>query len=109
MTCKSALCQWRLKANMITHRDDSTYLYFQDRSRGTAPCDTDEPAIEKHDHGIDITSSVRYNTTDFVTFEEDRKNERLMHGIKLLLVARDRVLSLSEHRVCGSLPVSSCF
>lgn len=28
-----------------------------------------------------------------------------MHGIKLLLVARDRVLSLSERRVCGPLPV----
>ena len=36
-----------------------------------------------------------------VSFEEDRKNERLIHAMKLLLAARDRVLSLSEQRVCG--------
>ena len=33
-----------------------------------------------------------------INFDEDRKNERLVHAMKLLLIARDRVLTLSEQR-----------
>ena len=34
-----------------------------------------------------------------ISLEEDRQNERLVHAVKLLLAARDRVLTLSEQRV----------
>ena len=34
-----------------------------------------------------------------INFEEDRQQERLVHAAKLLLAARDRVLTLSEQRV----------
>ncbi|KAH7882673.1 hypothetical protein F5I97DRAFT_1907405 [Phlebopus sp. FC_14] len=38
-----------------------------------------------------------------VTLEQDEKNERLAQGIKLLLAARDRALTLTEQRILGPL------
>ncbi|KAF8963240.1 hypothetical protein BDZ97DRAFT_1039592 [Flammula alnicola] len=72
-----------LDEHLYNDIDDSTYSYFQKRS---ASSDTNDYAPMAR-----ITPSP-------ISFEEDRKNERLVHAMKLLLAARDRVLSLSEQR-----------
>ena len=90
-------------------RDDSTYYYFQNKSRRSATSDTNETHINTRlSYVHDTRSPVPRLTPDYpphspISFEEDRKNERLIHAMKLLLAARDRVLSLSEQRVCVSV------
>jgi hypothetical protein len=78
-------------------------LYFQDKNRRSASSDTDNPTPDRLIYNNNNTS-VHHVTPDLsspspITFEEDRKNERLVHAMKLLLAARERVLSLSEQRV----------
>ena len=84
-------------------RDDSTYSYFQERRR-SATSDPNEPLTSNRNNHVDIRRNVASVTPDFVprspiSLEEDRQNERLVHAVKLLLAARDRVLTLSEQRV----------
>jgi hypothetical protein len=88
--------------NSISDIDDITYLYFQDKNRRSASSDTDNPTPDRLIYNNNNTS-VHHVTPDLsspspITFEEDRKNERLVHAMKLLLAARERVLSLSEQR-----------
>src|SRR6266540_6966580 len=94
----------RLHVDFLTllRRDDSTYLYFQDKNRRSASSDTDE--LTTNELHFNVTSPVQHvapetSSHSFISFEEDRKNESLIHAMKLLLAARDRVLSLSEQRV----------
>ncbi|KAF9477424.1 hypothetical protein BDN70DRAFT_907256 [Pholiota conissans] len=66
--------------------DFTTYSYFQKPSLPTNP-----------------PTPVARIAPSPISFEEDRKNERLIYAMKLLLAARDRVLTLSEQRTL--LPV----
>ena len=68
-------------------REDNAYSYFHNQRLRSASSD---PNHEKNDQRP-ITVSR--------TVEEDRQNEKVVHGMKLLLAARERVLSLSEQRV----------
>ncbi|PPR02530.1 hypothetical protein CVT24_001956 [Panaeolus cyanescens] len=70
--------------------DDLTYSYFQDKSRLSASSDTNDTTSLPR-----ILSPVSRSP---VNFEEDKKNERVIQAMKLLLTARDRVLNLSEQR-----------
>ncbi|KAF8891036.1 hypothetical protein BD779DRAFT_1437974 [Infundibulicybe gibba] len=67
--------------------DDTAYLYSQKQDNShrapSAPSD-----------------SSQHHT---VTAEEDRNNENMAHAMKLLLAARDRVLTLSEQRQLGPM------
>ena len=87
----------------IQFRDDSTYSYFQERRRSATSDLNEIPTSNRNSH-VEVRRSVA-STPDFasrspITFEEDRQNERLVQAVKLLLAARDRVLTLSEQRVC---------
>ena len=87
----------------IQLRDDSTYSYFQERRR-SATSDPNETSTSNRDNLVDVRRNVASVTPDFaprspISLEEDRQNERLVHAVKLLLAARDRVLTLSEQRV----------
>ena len=108
----------RLKVELTSNfRDDSTYSYFQERRR-SATSDLNETSTSNRSNHVDIGRNVASVTPDFasrspISVEEDRQNERLVHAVKLLLAARDRVLTLSEQRVriffrCLSYS-SSCF
>ena len=94
----------RLKVELTSNfRDDSTYSYFQERRR-SATSDPNESPISNLNNHVDVRRNVASVTPDFVprspiSPEEDRQNERLVHAVKLLLAARDRVLTLSEQRV----------
>jgi hypothetical protein len=70
-----------LDEHLYNDIDDSTYSYFQ---KPSLPTNTPSPVAR-------ITPSP-------INFDEDRKNERLIHAMRLLLAARERVLSLSEQR-----------
>lgn len=50
-------------------------------------------------HGPKSKSPSPAQTVVKVTPEEDEKKERIAQGMKLLLAARDRVLTLAEQRV----------
>ncbi|KAF9528771.1 hypothetical protein CPB83DRAFT_766200 [Crepidotus variabilis] len=81
--------------------DDSTYFYSHNTNRRSASSDTDESVHDKLN--LDITSPVHRISPDYSPrspfgFEEDKRNERLIQAMRLLLAARDRVLSLSEQR-----------
>ena|SRR5260370_36418615 len=83
-------------------RDDITYLYFQDKNRRSASSDTDKSTSERFIYNINTPVhhvTPEHSSPSPVTFEEDRKNERLIHAMRVLLAARERVLSLSEQRV----------
>lgn len=89
-------------------RDDITYLYFQDRNRRSASSDTDDSTPNRLIYNVD--TSVQHVTPDLsspITFEEDRMNEKLIHAMKLLFAARERVLSISEQRVGVLIPFSN--
>ncbi|KAF8153883.1 hypothetical protein B0H34DRAFT_69600 [Crassisporium funariophilum] len=96
--------------NSISDLDDSTYYsYFQDKRRRSASSDTNESVTSNRNNINDVRfNNVARMTPDFqsrspVNFEEDRKNERLIQAMKLLLAARDRVLSLSEQRILAPI------
>lgn len=83
-------------------RDDLTYLYFQDKNKGSASSDTDKPTPDRLNYSVNTPVhhvTPNPSSPSPITFEEDKKNERLIHAMKLLLAARERVLSLSEQRV----------
>ncbi|PPQ78568.1 hypothetical protein CVT25_011779 [Psilocybe cyanescens] len=97
--------------NSISDIDDSTYYYFQNKSRLSASSDTDESTTNTtytHNYIHDTRSPAPRAIPDIssrspINFDEDRKNERLIHAMKLLLAARDRVLSLSEQRMLAPI------
>lgn len=74
-------------------RDDNAYSYFQSHTQRVRSASSD-PNHERNDQRKNTISRTAR------TVEEDRHNEKVVHGMKLLLAARDRVLTLSEQRVC---------
>ncbi len=79
----------------MARRDDNTYSYFQSHNQRARSASSD-PNHEKNEQRMNtISRTVRM-------VEEDKHNEKVVHGMKLLLAARDRVLTLSEQRVCPS-------
>ncbi|KDR78115.1 hypothetical protein GALMADRAFT_65432 [Galerina marginata CBS 339.88] len=93
--------------NSISDIDDSTYYYFQNKNRRSASSDTDDSTPDTT-LNFDPTRYATRFTPDFtsrspINFEEDRKNERIIHAAKLLLLARERVLSLSEQRTLSPI------
>ena len=115
LTCKSFCPEFRIRAD-IQLRDDSTYSYFQERRR-LATSDPNETSTSNRDNVLDVRRNVASVTPYFaprspISFEEHRQNEGLVHAVKLLLAARDRVFTLSEQRVrffSVSFNNSSCF
>jgi hypothetical protein len=63
------------------------------------------PIAHPRDNDRPASGSTTPNTSELVyaTPDEDQRNERVAHAMKLLLAARDRVLTLSEQRVCMAL------
>jgi hypothetical protein len=104
LTCKSFLLKLEIELTSNSQlRDDSTYSYFQERRR-SATSDLNETPISNLNNHVDVRRNVASVTPDFasrspISLEEDRQNERFVHAVKLLLAARDRVLTLSEQRV----------
>ncbi|KAH6883785.1 hypothetical protein BKA70DRAFT_1341500 [Coprinopsis sp. MPI-PUGE-AT-0042] len=76
--------------NTISDIDDSAYFYFQDKRRQSASSDTNDFTNSRPSSGI--ASPLQHS------FEHDKHNELLIHALKLLFSARERVLNLSEQR-----------
>ncbi|KAJ3500003.1 hypothetical protein NLJ89_g9986 [Agrocybe chaxingu] len=81
----------------ISDIDDSTYFYFQDQNRRSASSDTNDSKYTTTIHDIPPLSRPPSS------LEEDRRNEHLIHGMRLLMTARDRVLTLSEQRMLAPI------
>lgn len=65
--------------------------------RGT----TQQPRVL--DPGTSAGQSLTATTEPHISPEEDERNERIAHGMKLLLAARDRTLTLTEQRILTPL------
>lgn len=77
-------------------RDDSAYSYSNNTQAGSASSDLK-----------DNSSIIAPNPSaaqKLFTPEEDARNENIVQAMKLLLAARERVLTLSEQRVGSFLP-----
>lgn len=79
--------------NMMFDIDGDAYSYFQLQKQRQRSASSD-PNHEKNDQRLNTTISRTVRTV-----EEDRHNEKVAHGMKLLLAARDRVLTLAEQRM----------
>lgn len=86
-----------LLTDVLFFRDDVTYSYFQKQQNTYA-----QSAITS----VSSTTPTSANSAGMspitrspITSEEDRRNERVVQGMRLLLAARERVLTLSEQRV----------
>jgi hypothetical protein len=77
-----------------------TLLRFSDDS----PC----PSASVHTQDRGQTEVLNPNKGVPVSLEQDEMTQRLSEGLKLLLAARERVLTLSEQRVGFSIPISCC-
>ncbi|KAF9447645.1 hypothetical protein P691DRAFT_671058 [Macrolepiota fuliginosa MF-IS2] len=85
-----------------TDLDDVTYSYFQKQQSNYG-----QSATSGNNNGITSTSGISVSVPAAIspvnrspiTHEEDRRNERMVQGMRLLLTARERVLTLSEQRV----------
>ncbi|KAF9552091.1 hypothetical protein CPC08DRAFT_304654 [Agrocybe pediades] len=86
--------------NSISDIDDITYIYFQKQNRRSASSDTDESTNNTtlNNYNARSRATPDFHSRSPINFEEDRQNERLIHAMKLILAARDRVLTLSEQR-----------
>ncbi|KAF8627554.1 hypothetical protein AX15_004374 [Amanita polypyramis BW_CC] len=77
--------------NTVFDIEDNVYSYFQSQSHNQRlRSASSDPNHEKNDPRLNAVSR---------TVEEDRQNEKVVHGMKLLLAARERVLTLSEQRL----------
>ncbi|KAH8986576.1 hypothetical protein EDB92DRAFT_1878740 [Lactarius akahatsu] len=65
----------------------------------------DSPCLSTYVHtqGCDKTEALNSNKDGPVSPEEDEETQLLSAGLKLLLAARERVLTLSEQRILGPL------
>ncbi len=77
-----------------------TLLRFSEDS----PC----PFASVHTQDRGKTEALNPNKDAPVSPEEDEKTRLLSEGLKLLLAARERVLTLSEQRVGRTIPMSCC-
>lgn len=87
-------------------RDDATYSYSYSQKQDN---------YRRRSATSDLNMGVDYGAMGFpldgrgsgmrspISGETDRQNERIAQAMKLLLVARERVLTLSEQRVCYPL------
>ncbi|KAF9468395.1 hypothetical protein BDZ94DRAFT_1154093 [Collybia nuda] len=87
--------------NTVFDLDDATYSYLYSQKQDN---------YRRRSAASDLNMGVDYGTIGFpsdgrrsgmrspVSGEADRQNERIAQAMKLLLVARERVLSLSEQR-----------
>lgn len=83
-------------------RDNCTYSYFQHTSRQSASSDTNGSNLHNYPTGKD--TRIQRQTPDLytrspVSTQDDRVNEQLVQAMRLLLAARERVLTLTEQRV----------
>ncbi|PFH50197.1 hypothetical protein AMATHDRAFT_145710 [Amanita thiersii Skay4041] len=91
--------------NTMFEIDDSTYSYFQQQHQKIRPSPTFDPNSGRvGTHGGMSTPSTEQTTSDYSypssaqTMENEMMDERVVHGLKLLLAGRERVLTLSEQR-----------
>ncbi|KAG6844030.1 hypothetical protein H0H87_010495, partial [Tephrocybe sp. NHM501043] len=85
--------------NDVRGLDDTNYLYLQDNQRQRS-------ASSDHTPSADFSSNA-YSSEDVprrvIVPAADRQNERIAQAMKLLLSARERVLTLSEQRILNPL------
>ncbi|KIL55272.1 hypothetical protein M378DRAFT_91110 [Amanita muscaria Koide BX008] len=82
--------------NTMFDIDDNVYSYFQSQRLRSASSDP----YDKNDnqpHTI-MTRPLQQQIAPTRTLEDERQNEKVAHGMKLLLAARERVLTLAEQR-----------
>ncbi|KAG6887346.1 hypothetical protein C0992_012775 [Termitomyces sp. T32_za158] len=85
--------------NTVFDIDDANYSYHPDNRR---------PGSAFSDHTLSADFSSNAHSTDddprrIITPATDRQNDRIAQAMKLLLIARERVLTLSEQRVLNPL------
>ena len=90
--------------DLFSSRDDSTYSCpmrrdnFRPRSASSDLNEANSDTTNTHTATLS-DAPLRTQTQPLVTTEEDVQNENIAHAMKLLLAARERVLTLSEQRV----------
>ncbi|KAG6848441.1 hypothetical protein H0H93_016921 [Arthromyces matolae] len=84
--------------NTVFDIDDTNYSYSQDNHQRPRSASSD------HTPSVDFSSNAYSNDIPrrVITPAVDRQNERIAQAMKLLLIARERVLTLSEQRGKGS-------
>ncbi|KAM6492893.1 hypothetical protein JOM56_011027 [Amanita muscaria] len=83
--------------NTMFDIDDNVYYYFQSQRLRSASSDP----YDKNDnqpHTIMTRPLQQQQLAPTRTLEDERQNEKVAHGMKLLLAARERVLTLAEQR-----------
>ncbi|KAF8637461.1 hypothetical protein AX17_002806 [Amanita inopinata Kibby_2008] len=94
--------------NTMFDLEDSVFSYFQSQNGHGFKSASSDPSQEKsrdsltpgNDHATNTSSRTPITTTkNAKIIEDDTQKERIAHGMKLLLSARERVLSLSEQRL----------
>lgn len=87
--------------------DDATYSYFQ-KQQNMAHGQPALPGWHSNGFGAVTSLAVPFSgqsaavagiTRSPITSEEDRRNERVVQGMRLLLAARERILTIAEQRV----------
>lgn len=91
----------------LLSRDDVTYSYFQKQQNSYGPSSTSVSITGLNiSNSANVTSRISPVARSPITAEDDRRNERVVQGMRLLLVARERILTLAEQRVS---PISDLF
>ncbi|KAI6118290.1 hypothetical protein F5141DRAFT_1000219 [Pisolithus sp. B1] len=79
----------------------ATFDFFRGISDLTRRGTTQQPRVLHP--GTSAGQSLTATTEPHISPEEDERNERIAHGMKLLLAARDRTLTLTEQRILTPL------
>ncbi|KAF8063943.1 hypothetical protein FPV67DRAFT_1502917 [Lyophyllum atratum] len=85
--------------NTVVDLDDTNYSYTQDNYRFRSASSDHTPSTEFSSNAFSNDEAPRRVITPAV----DRQNERIAQAMKLLLIARERVLTLSEQRLLSPL------
>ncbi|KAF5378506.1 hypothetical protein D9615_007176 [Tricholomella constricta] len=85
--------------NTVFDLDDANYSYTQDNYRLRSASSDHSPSIDFSSNAFSVNEPPRR----VITPAADRQNERIAQAMKLLLVARERVLTLSEQRLLNPL------
>lgn len=81
-------------------RYDVTYSYFQKQQNNYRPSSASASLNNTNiPPSTNVISRLSPITRSPITVEDDRRNERVVQGMRLLLVARERTLTLAEQRV----------
>ncbi|EKM76655.1 hypothetical protein AGABI1DRAFT_44725 [Agaricus bisporus var. burnettii JB137-S8] len=79
---------------------DVTYSYFQKQQNNYRPSSASASLNNTNiPPSTNVISRLSPITRSPITVEDDRRNERVVQGMRLLLVARERTLTLAEQRV----------